>query len=235
MFPGFLPLPAGIVLGPHRLASLHSYTNMDFCKSQELWRKWIWLTEHHMKLFSGFGGRWNFAFCFVFKQTQNLKSRHCWNYWVPPGSCEMHVIPRVLYGLGKSHKLNQNDLKGWTLVNFRTNFSWAASFCETWNQEDFAQLLLRLMNFDKTYSVARFYHFVIKLTLTGVFFKAFIHSTKWPCENLIFHVKESRSFQSLWLWWKAWTCAQVHQQFKTEGDCRDSIMHFIILNSVLGS
>lgn len=101
--PGFLAFPVGVVLGPHRLASLHSYAGMDFCESQEHCRSElsIWLTEDHMKLFSDFRERWNFAFCFVFKQTQNLKSRHCRTYWVPPGSCQIHVIPQVLYGLGK--------------------------------------------------------------------------------------------------------------------------------------
>lgn len=102
VLPGFLVFPVGIVLGLHRLAWQHSYVNTDFCESQEICRKQIWLTEDHRKLFSGFRGRRNFAFCFVFKQTQNLKSWHRQTYWVPPGSRQIHVIPQVLYGLGKN-------------------------------------------------------------------------------------------------------------------------------------
>lgn len=158
VLPGFLACPVGPELGPQRAltAELCKY---GLCESQELCRKWIWHTVDHMKLSSGFRGRRNFAFCFVFKQTQNLKSKHCWTYWVPPGSCQIHVIPQVLYGLGKKpHKSNQNDLKGWTSVNFRTNWSWATSFYETWNQADFAWLLFRFMNFEKTDSIASIYH-----------------------------------------------------------------------------
>ena len=187
VLPGFLAFPFGIVVESHRLASMHSYATMDFCESQELCRKWIWFTEDHMKLFSDFRGRWNFAFCFVFKQTQNLKSRHCQTCWVPPGSCQIPIIPQVLHGLGKTHKSNQNDMKGWTFVNLSDKLEVHCKLLWNLKPSGFCLASFEVHEFEKSHRLASFYHFIImKLALNDIFFKASILEMKWPCENLIF-------------------------------------------------
>lgn len=228
VLPGFLACPVGPELGPHRAltAELCKY---GLCESQELCRKWIWHTVDHMKLSSGFRGRRNFAFCFVFKQTQNLKSKHCWTYWVPPGSCQIHVIPQVLYGLGK------NPIN-WIKMTWKAELQWTSgqtgAELQTSMKPETKQILPGF--FWGSWILKRLIAlpvFIMKLALTGVFIKASLLEMKRPCENLIFHLKESRSFQSLWLWQEPWMCAQAHQQVKTKGDSRDSSMHGIILKS----
>lgn len=156
-------------------------------------------------------------------------SKHCRTYWFPPGSCQIHVTLQVLYGLRKN-PINQIRMTWkaelwWTLGQTGTEIQ-ASVKSET------KQILPGF--FWGSWILKRpiaLPVFIMKLALTSLFTKASLFEMKWPCENLIFYLKESRSFLSLWFWQESWMYAQAHQQFKAKGDSRDSSMHGNILNS----